>query len=144
MTAAVDVHNLPKSFRTRVPRGAGARARLADLFAPRSRDIMAVDGISFRIEPGERVAFIGPNGAGKSTTLKILSGILYPTSGHVEVAGFVPARDRHALGFAIGTVFGQRSQLWYTLAARDTLELLAPVYENPSGTWAPRPPGPSD
>jgi ABC-2 type transport system ATP-binding protein len=137
-TAAVEVHDLTKSFRTRERRGAGARARLADLVAPRSRDVRAVDGISFRVEAGERVAFIGPNGAGKSTTLKILAGILHPTSGSVKVAGYVPAQDRHALGFAIGTVFGQRSQLWYSLAARDTLELLAHVYEIPRDTWRTR------
>jgi ABC-2 type transport system ATP-binding protein len=138
MTTAVDVQDLTKSFRTRESRGAGARARLADFVAPRTRPVMAVDHVSFRIEEGERVAFIGPNGAGKSTTLKILAGILHPTSGHVEVAGFVPARDRQSLGFAIGTVFGQRSQLWYTLAARDTLELLAHVYEIPRGEWRAR------
>jgi ABC-2 type transport system ATP-binding protein len=138
MHTAVEVHELTKSFRTRVPRGAGARARVADFFTPRSRDVLAVDHISFRVEPGERVAFIGPNGAGKSTTLKILAGILHPTSGMVTVAGFVPSRDRQAVGFAIGTVFGQRSQLWYNLAARDTLELLAHVYEIPRDVWRTR------
>ena len=138
MTIAVDVQDLTKSFRTRMPRGGGARARVADVFAPVSRDVLAVDRISFRIGAGERIAFIGPNGAGKSTTLKILAGILHPTSGHIEVAGLVPSRDRHALGFAIGTVFGQRSQLWYNLAARDTLELLAHVYEIPRDAWRAR------
>src|SRR6478735_6224122 len=113
MSAAVDVHELSKSFQTRNPRGPGFRARVADVFAPRASALRAVDRISFRIGSGERVAFIGPNGAGKSTTLKILAGILTPSSGTVTVAGLVPWRDRHALGFAIGTVFGQRSQLWY-------------------------------
>src|SRR5512142_1109411 len=129
MSAAIDVQELSKSFRTREPRGPGVRARLADVVAPRSRVVPAVDGISFRIDPGERVAFIGPNGAGKSTTLKILAGILSPSGGRATVAGLVPWRDRHALGFAVGTVFGQRSQLWYQLAPRDTMELLARVYE---------------
>jgi len=138
MSAAVEVHELSKSFRSRVPRGPGARARLADLFAPRTRDVCAVDRISFRIEPGERVAFIGPNGAGKSTTLKILAGILHPSDGHVTVTGLVPWRERHALGFAIGTVFGQRSQLWYQLAPRDTLALLARVYELPRDVFRAR------
>jgi ABC-2 type transport system ATP-binding protein len=138
MHYAVDVQDLTKAFRTREPRGAGARARLADLVAPRTRPMLAVDGISFRIEPGERVAFIGPNGAGKSTTLKMLAGILYPTSGHIEVAGLVPSRQRHDLGFAIGTVFGQRSQLWHQLAARDTLELFGHVYELPREVWQRR------
>ena len=130
-TAAVEIQDLRKSFRTRRARGAGARARFADLVAPRTERVMAVDGVSLRIEPGERVAFIGPNGAGKSTTLKILAGILYPDSGRVTVDGLVPWRDRRKLGFRVGTVFGQRSQLWYQLPARATFELLAHVYELP-------------
>lgn len=138
MPAAVDVQELSKSFRTREPRGPGVRARVADLVAPRSCAVRAVDRISFRVATGERVAFIGPNGAGKSTTLKMLAGILSPTSGHVTVAGLVPWRERHALGFAIGTVFGQRSQLWYQLAPRDTIELLARVYELPRDVWRTR------
>jgi viologen exporter family transport system ATP-binding protein len=138
MSAAVDVQELSKSFRTREPRGPGLRARVADVVAPRSRAVRAIDRISFRIEAGERVAFIGPNGAGKSTTLKILAGILSPTNGHATVAGLVPWLDRQALGFAIGTVFGQRSQLWYQLAPRDTIELLARVYELPRDVWRAR------
>ena len=138
MSAAVDVQELSKSFRARERRGPGLRARFADVVAPRSRAVPAIDRISFRIETGERVAFIGPNGAGKSTTLKILAGILSPSSGRATVAGLVPWRDRHALGFAIGTVFGQRSQLWYQLAPRDTIELLACVYELPRAVWRAR------
>jgi ABC-2 type transport system ATP-binding protein len=90
---------------------------------------MAVDRLSFSIAPGERVAFIGPNGAGKSTTLKVLAGILQPDAGDVRVLGFVPSRERRQLAFQIGTVFGQRSQLWYQLPPRDTFELLGRVYE---------------
>jgi ABC-2 type transport system ATP-binding protein len=138
MVTAIEVQELCKTFRARQPRGPGIRARLADVVAPQSRDVHAVEGISFRIAAGERVAFIGPNGAGKSTTLKILAGILHPTSGHVAVCGLVPWRDRHELGFTIGTVFGQRSQLWYQLAPRDTLELLARVYELPHALWRAR------
>jgi ABC-2 type transport system ATP-binding protein len=138
MSTAVDVQELSKSFRTRERRGPGLRARVADVIAPRACAVRAVDGISFRIEAGERVAFIGPNGAGKSTTLKMLAGILTPTSGRATVTGLVPWVDRHALGFAIGTVFGQRSQLWYQLAPRDTIELLARVYELPRGVWRSR------
>jgi ABC-2 type transport system ATP-binding protein len=138
MSIAVDVQELSKSFRARQHRGPGLRARVADVFAPKSRDVLAVDRISFRINAGERVAFIGPNGAGKSTTLKILAGILYPSTGHVTVAGLVPWDNRHALGFAVGTVFGQRSQLWYQLAPRDTLALLARVYELPRDVFRAR------
>jgi ABC-2 type transport system ATP-binding protein len=131
---AVELHDLCKSFRTRRRRGSGVRARIADLFAPLSGRVCAVDRVSLRIERGERVAFIGPNGAGKSTTLKILAGILYPDSGTVLVDGLVPWRDRHTLGFRVGTVFGQRSQLWYQLPPRATFELLAHVYELPRAT----------
>lgn len=138
MSTAVDVQELSKSFRTREPRGPGFRARVADVIAPRASDLRAINRITFRIGEGERVAFIGPNGAGKSTTLKILAGILTPSDGRVTVAGLVPWRDRHALGFAIGTVFGQRSQLWYQLAPRDTIELLAHVYELPRDVWHAR------
>ncbi len=128
---AIELRSLSKTFRARVNRGPGIGARLADLLAPRSTPALAVDRISFRIERGERVAFIGPNGAGKSTTLKMLAGILYPDSGMIEVGGLVPWRDRHALGFQVGTVFGQRSQLWYHLPPRATFDLLAHVYELP-------------
>ncbi len=127
----VDIRDLKKTFRARRSRGAGARARIADFVRPRTEPVTAVDCISLTIERGERVAFIGPNGAGKSTTLKILAGILYPDSGHVTVDGLVPWRERNQLGYRIGTVFGQRSQLWYQLPARATFELLGHVYELP-------------
>ena len=107
----VDVKDLTKRFE----RGKG------DSFT-------AVDHIGFSISPGERVAFIGPNGAGKSTTLKMLTGILYPTSGSALVAGLVPWSQRSRLAYEIGIVFGQRSQLWYHLKVRDSFEVLAKIY----------------
>src|SRR5262249_37620767 len=112
---AVELVSVSKSFRVRRPRPGGIGARLQDCFAPRTCAVPAVDRLSFSIAPGERVAFIGPNGAGKSTTLKMLAGILHPDAGQVRVLGFVPAQQRRALAFHIGTVFGQRSQLWYQL-----------------------------
>ncbi len=90
--------------------------------------VSAVKGVSFDIRAGERVAFIGPNGAGKSTTLKMLSGILYPTSGHATVAGLVPWENRQKLAYHIGLVFGQRSQLWYHLPVRQSFSLLGKIY----------------
>jgi ABC-2 type transport system ATP-binding protein len=91
-------------------------------------EVTAVDGISLTVKGGESVAFIGPNGAGKSTTIKILTGILHPTSGSVSVLGLTPWRERRKLAYQIGAVFGQRSQLWYHLPPKDTFELLARIY----------------
>jgi ABC-2 type transport system ATP-binding protein len=90
--------------------------------------VKAVDGVSFSIEPGERVGYIGPNGAGKSTSIKMLTGILHPTSGEATVLGIVPWRRRRELAARIGTLFGQRSQLWYQLTPRQTFGLLARIY----------------
>jgi len=126
---AVELNQLSKSFRVRRAATTGLAARARDAFRPRTQTVVAVDRLSFSIAPGERVAFIGPNGAGKSTTLKILAGILRPDAGRVHVLGLVPAQDRRRLAFEIGTVFGQRSQLWYQLPPRDTFELLGRAYE---------------
>ena len=94
----------------------------------RSKPFTAVAAIDFAIDAGERVAFIGPNGAGKSTTLKMLTGLLYPSGGSARVAGFVPWTERRRLAYEIGIVFGQRSQLWYHLRVRDSFDLLAKIY----------------
>ena len=94
-----------------------------------STDVKAVDGISLSIEKGQSIAFIGPNGAGKSTTIKMLTGILHPTSGEATVLGCVPWKERTKLAKRIGVVFGQRSQLWYHLPPRDTFDLLSRIYE---------------
>ncbi len=94
----------------------------------RRRAVEAVRGISFSVAPGERLAFLGPNGAGKSTTIKILTGILHPTSGEAEVLGIVPWEDRRRLARRIGTLFGQRSLLWSELSPRQSYRMLAAVY----------------
>ncbi len=127
MQPAVEASELSKSFR--VTRGRNGRlSAIRDLLAPNYQEVAAVRAVSFRIDPGERVAFIGPNGAGKSTTIKMLTGILEPTRGCARVAGLVPCADRTRLAQRIGVVFGQRSQLWYHLPAVDSLELLARIY----------------
>src|SRR4051794_30778656 len=94
----------------------------------RGAPVEAVAGISFAVEAGERLAYIGPNGAGKSTSIKMLTGILYPSGGSAEVLGLMPWRQRRQLALRIGTLFGQRSQLWFQLSPRETLELLGRVY----------------
>jgi len=96
------------------------------------RQVTAVDGVSFSVEPGEMVGYIGPNGAGKSTTIKMLTGILVPSSGKVLVAGLAPARKRTELARRIGVVFGNRSLLWWDLPLRDSFELLRHIYRVPA------------
>jgi ABC-2 type transport system ATP-binding protein len=103
-----------------------------------SREVVAVDGISLAIPAGQSVAFIGPNGAGKSTTIKMLTGILHPTSGHAQVLGYTPWKQRRQMVAQIGAVFGQRSQLWYHLPPRDTFELLARIYDLPQADYQRR------
>jgi ABC-2 type transport system ATP-binding protein len=102
---------------------------LRSFVAPHYREREAVKQISFTLERGEVLAFIGPNGAGKSTTIKMLTGILYPSDGVVQVLGLVPWKQRHALSYRVSSVFGQKSQLWYHLPPQDTFDLLARIYE---------------
>jgi ABC-2 type transport system ATP-binding protein len=133
----IDVRQLTKSFVTR-EKQAGLQGSLRALFRPVRREIEAVKGITFTVDRGERVAFIGPNGAGKSTTIKILVGILYPTSGQAQVLGKVPWRERGRLAYEIGAVFGQKSQLWYHLPPQDSFDLLARIYELDRGEYRER------
>lgn len=95
----------------------------------------AVDNISFQIGRGEMVGYIGPNGAGKSTTIKMLTGILVPTSGKIEVDGLIPYKDRKAYCKKIGVVFGQRTQLWWDLPLIDSFKLLRHIYEIPKQVY---------
>ena len=92
------------------------------------RTVEAVRGVSFSVDAGERLAFIGPNGAGKSTSIKILTGILHPTAGAARVLGLVPWDQRKVLASRIGTLFGQRSQLWFELTPRQSFRMLAAIY----------------
>ena len=124
----ISARDLVKVFRTptRFPGRFGALRTLA---TRRYTERIAVDGVSFTIETGELTGYIGPNGAGKSTTIKMLTGILEPTSGAVEVAGIVPWRRRARNALNIGVVFGQRSQLWWDLPLVESFELVAKMYE---------------
>ena len=124
----IEVEALAKTFKTR-ERAAGLAGSLRSFVAPHYRLREAVKPISFSLEPGELLAFIGPNGAGKSTTIKMLTGILYPTSGMAHVLGLVPWQQRRKLSFHIASVYGQKSQLWYHLPPQDTFDLLARIYE---------------
>ncbi len=95
------------------------------------RRVVAVDGVDLHIEPGEAVGFLGPNGAGKSTTIKMLTGILVPTAGRLQVCGLDPTRQRRELARRLGVVFGQRSQLWWDLPLRDSFALLGAIHRVP-------------
>ena len=125
---AITVRNLRKTFQMK-RKAAGLRGSLRALWRPAYQSIEAVRGLSFEMEEGELLGFIGPNGAGKSTTIKILTGILHPSSGEATVLGHVPWQQRQDLAFKIGSVFGQRPQLWYHLPAVDTFYLFGKIYE---------------
>ena len=137
MRAAVEVENLRKVFRVR-ERGPALSGAFRQLLAPKSREVVAVDQVSFGIAPGERVAFVGQNGAGKSTTIKMLAGVLHPDGGAARVAGCIPWRERQRLSYRIGTVFGQRTQLWYHLPVCDSFALLRHVYDQSGEAYASR------
>lgn len=124
----LQVENLKKVFQV-VKKEPGVRGAVKALFTPNLEAKVAVDGITFAIEPGEVVGYIGVNGAGKSTTIKMLTGVLVPTSGQVAVLGRDPHRQRVANARDIGVVFGQRTQLWWDLALIESLNLVAKIYE---------------
>jgi ABC-2 type transport system ATP-binding protein len=121
------LEGVSKHFRV-LKRRPGLAGSIRDLFSRDYKTVKAVDGISFRVEPGELVGFIGPNGAGKSTTIKMLAGVLQPSSGRIEVDGFVPYRQRRKYVERIGIVFGQRTQLWWDLAVIESFKLLKEIY----------------
>ncbi len=123
----IRVDQLGKTFRS--PRRHDGRfGALHTLFTRDYTVKTAVDGISFVVESGELIGYIGPNGAGKSTTIKMLTGILVPTSGELQVAGLVPWRHREENALNIGVVFGQRSQLWWDLPLIESFDLVARMY----------------
>ncbi|MBI4225281.1 MAG: ATP-binding cassette domain-containing protein [Candidatus Sungbacteria bacterium] len=129
-TPVIRVKNLKKYFRV-AQKGEGFGAAVASLFRREYREVKAVDGIDFDIHAGEMVAFLGPNGAGKTTTLKMLSGILQPTSGEASVLGFNPQERNPEFQRQISLVMGQRNQLWWNLPATDTFLLNKDIYKVP-------------
>ena len=135
--SAIEVNELSKTFRV-FSRREGVMGSVKDLFHREYSDLNAVDKISFSIEQGEIVGYIGPNGAGKSTSIKMLTGILKPTSGEMNVLGFHPFKDRKAYTKHIGVVFGQRTQLWWDIAVIESFKLLGKIYEVPKADFDQR------
>lgn len=125
----IEVKNLTKVFKTN--KKYKGKEWFKHLFKREKIVKEAVDGITFSVEEGEALAFIGPNGAGKSTTIKMLTGILYPTSGTVKVLGLDPSKQRVKLSYQIGTVFGQKEQLWVHLSAMDNFLFFGAIYDIP-------------
>ena len=137
MAGLVSVEDLVKEFRT-FERREGLLGAMTDLFSRQYRTVRAVDRISFEVKPGEMVGYIGPNGAGKSTTIKMLTGILVPTSGVVRANGFVPWKERTKYASTIGVVFGQRTQLWWDIAVVESFQLLKKIYNVPEARYQER------
>src|SRR5207302_284872 len=137
MSPIVTAERLSKTFRVKV-RDPGLKGALAALVRPRYRDVHAVRDVTFRIEPGEIVAFLGPNGAGKTTTLKMLTGLLYPTAGRVEVAGFVPWTGGSGFKRRIALVLGNRQQLVWDLPPEETFLLNRAIYDIPEPAYRER------
>lgn len=128
MASYITVKNLQKTFKVPIRKN-GVKEALKSFFKREYKIIKAIDDISFSIGKGEIVGYIGPNGAGKSTTIKILTGVLTPTSGTCKVGNIVPWKDRKKYVSKIGVVFGQRSQLWWDIPAIDTFDLLKDIYK---------------
>ena len=123
----IEVKNLSKEYKYKVKDE--SKGFFYNLFHEKEKVVKAVNNISFDVEEGETIAFIGPNGAGKSTTIKMLTGIIYPTKGDIKVCGLTPIKDRNKLAYKIGTVFGQRSQLLPNLPLTESMEMFGVMYD---------------
>lgn len=130
----IEARDLTRTFRV-AARPEGRLASVRGLFTRDERVVLAVDGLDLDVASGEIVGYLGPNGAGKSTTVKMMTGVLVPTSGTLRVAGYVPWRDRERYTRHIGVVFGQRTNLWWDLPLVESLELLRHVYDTPAGRF---------
>ena len=126
----IEVKNLTKEFKVK-RQVKGFFNKLKNYFAPQYNIVKAVDDISFSVEEGESLAFIGPNGAGKSTTIKMLTGILYPTCGEISVLGMDPTKQRIKLSYQIGSVIGQKEQLWIHIPAYDNFKFYGTIFNIP-------------
>lgn len=134
MEKAIIVDRLVKNFEI-IEKEKGLKGSIKSIFSPKKKIIHALRGISFTIQPGELVGFIGPNGAGKTTTLKTLSGLLYPTSGFVQVLEYDPWEKKSEFLKQISLVMGQKNQLWWDLPAIETFELNKEIYEIPKRAY---------
>jgi ABC-2 type transport system ATP-binding protein len=134
MTPIIELKELEKNFKV-YKNHKGYFGTLRNLVDRQYDLVHAVDKISFEIQPGELVGYIGPNGAGKSTTIKMLTGLLVPTSGEIIVNGYIPWKQRKAYVKHIGAVFGQRTTLWWDLPLRDSIELLKHIYQIPENLY---------
>lgn len=132
--SVIEVNHLVKQFKT-VKKEKGLKGSLKGLFKPERKIVTAVNDISFSIQRGEIVGYIGPNGAGKSTTVKMMSGILTPTSGEILINGISPTADRKAVVQRLGVVFGQRTQLYWDLRLGESFELLRRIYKVDDATF---------
>ena len=126
MSAIIEIKNITKEFKV-LNRREGLKGSLKDLFSRDYKIVRAVDNISMTIEQGEIVGYLGPNGAGKSTTIKMMTGVLEPTSGEILVDGNIPYQNRTKNAQKIGVVFGQRSQLWWALPLVESFKLLRDI-----------------
>lgn len=133
----IEAEDLSKVFRVK-QKEKGMRGSIKAVLYPKTENIKAVDRISFTVEEGEILAFIGPNGAGKSTTIKMLTGILYPDGGNIKVLGIDPTKKRKQLAYEIGTVFGQKEQLWTHLTPYDNFRFFGAIYDIPDGEMEKR------
>ena len=126
--AVIEVKNLNKTFKIK-EKEKGLKGSLKAIFKPKYKIKKAVNNISFQVEKGEVIAFIGPNGAGKSTTIKMLTGILHPDKGNIKVLDIDPIKNRKKLAYQIGTVFGQKEQLWTHLTPYDNFKFFGAIYD---------------
>ncbi len=128
MPNIIEIKNITKEFKV-LNRREGLKGSLKDLFSRDYRTVRAVDNISMNVSQGEIVGYLGPNGAGKSTTIKMMTGVLEPTSGEILVNGNIPYKDRTKSAQEIGVVFGQRSQLWWSLPLIESFKILKDIYQ---------------